>query len=77
MLKNKIGKLLAVCAAVLTGLHAAAAVHAEDTVEVINHINTGAVVIGIEEYQLNEKGKEVPFQNGRTVLPGETVSKIV
>ncbi|MCR5072900.1 MAG: hypothetical protein K6A39_03580 [Clostridiales bacterium] len=77
MTKHITAKVLAACAAVLTGLQAAVCVHAEDTVEVINHIGTGAVVIGIEEYQLNEKGKEVPFQNHQTVLPGQTVSKIV
>lgn len=44
--------------------------------EAINHIDTGVVNIKINEYTLDENGKEVPWKNNVEVLPGQTISKI-
>lgn len=47
-----------------------------DYVSVLNHIETGDVNIGIEEYMLTDTGKEVLFQNNQVVYPGQEISKI-
>ena len=50
-----------------------------DTVTTVNHIGTGNVSIRLDEYRINAAGTEEPIsENGdrRSVLPGETVSKI-
>jgi len=53
-------------------------VHADESkVEVINHVDLGAVVIKIEETQLGKNGKEEAFVQNQTILPGQSVSKIV
>ena len=46
-----------------------------DTVSVLNHIETGDVDISLAEYSLKD-GEEVPYQDPKVVLPGETISKI-
>ena len=43
---------------------------------VTNPVHTGVVDIDLEEYQINEKGEEVLWQDNPTVLPGMTISKI-
>lgn len=45
--------------------------------EVINHVGIGDISIKIEELELDKEGKEVPYENDKTVLPGQRVSKIV
>ena len=47
------------------------------SVEAENRIRTGDVNISLEEYELDEDGREVPYQDGKTVVPGQTVDKIV
>ena len=39
-------------------------------------IKQGNIKVRLEEFQ-EENGKEVPYENNRIVVPGETVSKIV
>lgn len=43
---------------------------------VTNPVHTGVVDIELDEYQINEKGEEEPFQDNPTVLPGMMISKI-
>ncbi len=45
--------------------------------EVENTITTGDVSIAISEYELDETGMEIPYQDRKPVLPGQAVSKIV
>ncbi len=45
--------------------------------EVENTITTGDVSVSIAEYELDENGEEVPYEDGKVVLPGQNVSKIV
>lgn len=47
------------------------------SVEAENRIFTGDVSITLEEYQLDEEGREVPYEDGKQVVPGQTVDKIV
>ena len=54
--------------------------HAEGgTVTTVNHIGTGNVSISLNEYRIGSDGTETPIEGNsdrRTVLPGDTVSKI-
>ena len=47
------------------------------SVETENHIFTGDVSIALEEYELDEMGMEIPYGDGKQVVPGQTVDKIV
>ena len=50
-----------------------------DTVTTVNHIGTGNVSISLNEFRLSADGTEMPIEGNsdrRTVLPGETISKI-
>lgn len=62
------------CALVMTPCMAYAG---EYTTEVTNNVTLGDVSISLSEYELDEDGKEVPYQNDKQVLPGQTVDKIV
>lgn len=53
-----------------------AAVHMVST-EAENEITTGDVAISLVEYELDEAGKEQIYQDGKLVLPGQCISKIV
>ncbi|MCD7867765.1 MAG: hypothetical protein LUG62_06140, partial [Clostridiales bacterium] len=46
-----------------------------DSVTVANHISTGDIRISLEEYE-EKNGREILYENPKTVLPGDTVSKI-
>ena len=50
---------------------------AEYQTEVINNVSIGDVNITLKEYELNANGQELPYQNYKTIRPGQTVSKIV
>ena len=45
--------------------------------EVTNNVGIGDINISLAEYGLDESGRESPYENGRIVLPGEKVDKIV
>lgn len=45
--------------------------------EAENEITTGDVAISVAEYEINKAGEEVKYQDGKCVLPGQKVSKIV
>lgn len=47
----------------------------EDSVSVTNHIAIGDVNIGITEYEI-KNGREVLYENHKTVFPGDEISKI-
>ncbi len=49
----------------------------EYTTEVTNHVSVGDISITLSEYELDENGMEVPYQDNKMVLPGQTVDKIV
>ena len=74
--------LTAVFAAMLAFPAASAQVYADEktnsgsSVEVINHVETGAVIINLKEYQLNEDGKEEAYVDNKVVVPGQDISKI-
>ena len=52
------------------------AIYAMSVIGVTNHFETGIVDIRLEEYQLDEMGREVAWQNKENILPGDTFSKI-
>nr|WP_297886117.1 hypothetical protein [uncultured Blautia sp.] len=60
--------------AVITGVCGTYAAYV-NTVKVDNHISTGLVDISLDEFQ-EENGKLIAYENNKTVLPGEQVSKI-
>lgn len=45
--------------------------------EVVSHTGIGDISIGLEEFELDANGDEVPYENNKTVLPGQKVDKIV
>lgn len=45
--------------------------------EVTNRTGIGDVSIRLEELELDAEGNEIPYINGKTVLPGQRISKIV
>lgn len=45
--------------------------------EVINNVGFGDVSIGLEEFELDEDGNEIPYENDKLVIPGQKVDKIV
>lgn len=45
--------------------------------EVINNVGIGDISISLEEFELDENGNEVPYENDKVVLPGQKVDKIV
>lgn len=40
-------------------------------------ITAGTIKLNVVEYQLDENGKEVPYQNNKMVTPGQEISKII
>lgn len=48
-----------------------------DTVKVKNLVRTGVVDIHIEEWKKDETGQEIPYEDPKTVVPGQRISKIV
>lgn len=51
-------------------------VYAMPETSVDNHFETGIVDIELDEYQLDEEGKEEPYTDKQNILPGATISKI-
>ena len=45
--------------------------------EAENEITTGDIAISLAEYEIDEDGEEVAYQNGKLVMPGQRISKIV
>lgn len=45
--------------------------------EVENTITTGDISIAIEEYELDCDQNLIPYQDGKTILPGQSVAKII
>lgn len=39
-------------------------------------VREGKMTIDIHEYQLDENGKEVPYENDKIIVPGQAISKI-
>ncbi len=52
------------------------AIYAMSVIGVTNHFETGIIDIRLEEYQLDEMGREVSWQNKENILPGDNFSKI-
>lgn len=50
---------------------------AQSTVtSVVNELQTGIIDISLEEYMLDENGKEVVWEDQRDIMPGDSISKI-
>lgn len=47
------------------------------TTEVTNNISMGDINIGIKEYEHDENGNEVAYRDGKMVVPGQKVDKII
>ena len=74
-----VSAMAAVSAVVWCPIHplsAAAAVRSY-SVEAENRIGTGDVNITLEEFQLDEQGREIPYVDGKQVVPGQKVDKRV
>ncbi len=50
---------------------------ARPSVTVTNRFDSGAVDIELQEYSLDEAGREIPWKNDPVVLPGAEIPKIV
>ena len=74
-------RLIACLAAVvmlLAGLSfGALAIATQYRTEVTNTVGSGDINIDIHEYELDADGNEVDYENNKTVMPGQIVSKIV
>lgn len=66
----------ALCVCMAAGTPVLAATHTY-SVEVENNVTVGDVNISLDEYELDENGNEIPYKNGKKVVPGEVVHKIV
>lgn len=44
---------------------------------VVNHVSIGDVNVSLSEYELDADGEEIPYKDGKLVLPGQKVDKIV
>lgn len=74
----RVKKKIAIIAVILGIISTAGAVAYFSDIEIVrNHVSTGIVDIHIEEYEKTDDGIEKPFEDGKKVLPGDTVSKIV
>ena len=70
-------KMLAIVASLLM-FGGSIPVKAEDQIEVVNNVGMGNVSITLVETQMDPvEHRILPFEQDRTILPGETVSKIV
>lgn len=45
--------------------------------EVINNIGIGDISIGLEEYELDAQGNEIPYVDNKVIIPGQKVDAIV
>ncbi|MDO5551455.1 MAG: hypothetical protein Q4F76_09805, partial [Lachnospiraceae bacterium] len=45
--------------------------------EVDNTITTGDISITLDEYELDDYNNLIPYRDGKVVMPGQIVSKIV
>lgn len=45
--------------------------------DVINHVGIGDISIGLEEYETDEKGNEIPYENHKIIVPGQKIEKRV
>ncbi len=43
---------------------------------VVNELQTGVIDISLEEYMLDETGKEIAWEDNRNIMPGDSISKI-
>ncbi len=76
-MKNSFKKKLLAAALLVFATLGAVCTYAyfSDTVTVKNHIALGDVNIGLKEYEL-KNGEEIPYENSRVILPGDSISKI-
>lgn len=79
-MKNWKAAVLSVGVGLFTGIlipvSAFAGTHVFST-ESENQITTGDVSISLSEYEWNEDGEEIAYRDGKQVLPGQRLSKIV
>ena len=79
-MKHIVLKWAAALILALNALYPWSSVYAEGgTVTTVNHIGTGNVSISLNEFRIGADGNELPIEGNsdrRTVLPGDTVSKI-
>ena len=67
---------LAGAVSLLATIPAAAATRTYST-EVVNTITTGDISISLEEFELDPEGRRIPYVDGKVVIPGQHVDKIV
>lgn len=67
---------LAAAVSLLSAVPAAAATRTYST-EAVNTITTGDISIFLEEFELDPEGRRIPYVDGKTVIPGQHVDKIV
>lgn len=75
-MKGKMILPLAVFFGLLAAVPSGAATRTYST-EVTNTITTGDINISLEEFQLNPEGRRIPYVDGKLVVPGQRVDKIV
>ncbi len=75
-MKGKMILPLAVFFGLLAAVPSGAATRTYST-EVTNTITTGDINISLEEFQLDPEGRRIPYVDGKLVVPGQRVDKIV
>ena len=68
--------LLALVFSLSAPVYPAAATRIYST-ETVNTITTGDISISLKEYELDDTGQRVPYVDGKLVVPGQQVDKIV
>lgn len=67
---------LVACMSIFSAVPVLAATRTFST-EAVNGITTGDISISLDEYELDPGGKRIPYTNGKSVVPGQKVDKIV
>lgn len=75
-MRKKALPVLAVCISILSAVPVPAATKTFST-GVGNNIMTGDIGISLHEFELDLAGRRIPYINGKTVVPGQKVDKIV
>lgn len=73
-MRRKIFLLAALLSLLVSGMASAATSY---ETEVINNVGIGDISISLKEFELDEDGNEIPYENDKVVLPGQKVDKIV
>lgn len=75
-MKSKKYFIVAGTALMLGAIMPAPVMAAEYQTDVVSSVKTGDISVHIQDYEVEENGKETVYQDNKQILPGQTISKI-